>query len=214
MIPTRAPRAKSKFSRVPTGVKDRRLTKMWKLAANLAKEEEQKKQEEAAEKEAQAEDDSTTPVVRVGSKDLSDSRKKLKEDQAKEQATKSVDIKKKTGNTRKRDPTDIRLMTELSNLDLTAVPGVEIFHPDKRNQKLFEVTLVPQDGLWKGAKFKFNVKTPNGYPHEAPNVTCDTRVYHPNIDLQGKVCSYFSYFFQFHFQYLTFDLITHNLRFA
>jgi len=160
---------------------------MWKLAANLAKEEELKKQEEAAEKEAQN-DDATTPVVRVGSKDLSDSRKKLKEDQAKEQATKSVDIKKKAGNTRKRDPTDIRLMTELSNLDLSAVPGVEIFHPDKRNQKVFDVTLIPQDGLWKGAKFKFIVKTPNGYPHEAPNVTCDTRVYHPNIDLQGKVC--------------------------
>lgn len=161
---------------------------MWKLAANLAKEEELKKQEEAAEKEtAQAEGDPNTPVVRVGSKDLSDSRKKLKEDQAKEQATKSVDIKKKGGNTRKRDPTDIRLMTELSNLDLSAVPGVEICHPDKRNQKIFDVTLIPQDGLWKGAKFKFNVKTPNGYPHEAPNVTCDTRVYHPNIDLQGKV---------------------------
>jgi ubiquitin-conjugating enzyme E2 M len=164
---------------------------MWKLAANLAKEEEIKKQEEAQEKEkettTQAEGDVNTPVVRVGSKDLSDSRKKLKEEQAKEQATKSVDIKKKGGNTRKRDPTDIRLMTELSNLDLSAVPGVEICHPDKRNQKIFDVNLIPQDGLWKGAKFKFNVKTPNGYPHEAPNVTCDTRVYHPNIDLQGKV---------------------------
>jgi len=156
---------------------------MWKLAANLAKEEEAKKLEEKIAKEEQ-EQEQTTPVVRVGSKDLSDSRKKIKDE-----AAKTVDIKKKTtGNTRKRDPTDIRLMTELSNLDLSAVPGVEISHPDKRNQKIFDVNVVPQDGLWKGAKFKFVVKTPNGYPHDAPTVTCDTRVYHPNIDLQGKVC--------------------------
>jgi len=110
--------------------------------------------------------------------------KKIKE----EQAAKSVDIKKKAPNQRKRDPTDIRLMTELSNLDLSAVPGVEINHPDKRNQKIFDVIVIPQDGLWKSAKFKFVVKAPSGYPHEAPVVTCDTRVYHPNIDLQGKVC--------------------------
>jgi len=158
---------------------------MWKLAANLAKEEEQKKQElERAKEEVKENVDDTTPVVRVGSKELANSRKKIKDDAS----TKTVDIKKKGGNQRRRDPTDIRLMTELSGLDLSAVPGVEISHPDKRNQKVFDVTVVPQDGLWKGAKFKFVVKTPNGYPHDPPGVTCDTRVYHPNIDLQGKVC--------------------------
>lgn len=161
--------------------------KMWKLAANLAKEEEAKKAELERAKEEEAKEAESTPVVRVGSKELSDSRKKLKDDALAKEATKTVDIKKKTGNTRKRDPTDIRLMTELSGLDLSAVPGVEINHPDKRNQKIFDVTVVPQDGLWKGAKFKFVVKTPNGYPHDPPAVTCDTRVYHPNIDLQGKV---------------------------
>jgi len=163
---------------------------MWKLAANLAKEEEQKKQEQERAKEEAAKEqaEETSPVVRVGSKELSGSRKKLKDEALAKEATKTVDIKKKTGNQRKRDPTDIRLMTELSGLDLSAVPGVEINHPDKRNQKIFDVTVIPQDGLWKGAKFKFVVKTPNGYPHDPPAVSCDTRVYHPNIDLQGKVC--------------------------
>jgi len=143
---------------------------------------------ERAKEEEAKEVEETTPVVRVGSKELSGSRKKIKDDALAKEATKTVDIKKKGGNQRKRDPTDIRLMTELSGLDLSAVPGVEISHPDKRNQKVFDVIVVPQDGLWKGAKFKFVVKTPNGYPHDPPAVSCDTRVYHPNIDLQGKVC--------------------------
>ena len=26
------------------------------------------------------------------------------------------------------------------------------------------------------------------YPHEAPKVLCLTKIYHPNIDLEGKVC--------------------------
>lgn len=26
------------------------------------------------------------------------------------------------------------------------------------------------------------------YPHEPPKVKCETKVYHPNIDLEGNVC--------------------------
>ena len=34
----------------------------------------------------------------------------------------------------------------------------------------------------------FNFKVGLNYPHEAPKVKCETRVYHPNIDLEGNVC--------------------------
>ena len=29
---------------------------------------------------------------------------------------------------------------------------------------------------------------PDHYPHTPPKVTCQTRIYHPNINLEGKVC--------------------------
>ena len=46
----------------------------------------------------------------------------------------------------------------------------------------------PAEGFWSGGKFNFTMSIPKTYPHEAPKVHCNTKVYHPNIDLNGKVC--------------------------
>jgi ubiquitin-conjugating enzyme E2 M len=43
-------------------------------------------------------------------------------------------------------------------------------------------------GYYKGGRFVFNFKVGPSYPHEAPKVKCETKVYHPNIDLEGNVC--------------------------
>jgi len=40
----------------------------------------------------------------------------------------------------------------------------------------------------RGGKFSFSFKMPGSYPHEPPKVKCTTKVYHPNIDLEGNVC--------------------------
>ncbi|KAI3859218.1 hypothetical protein MKX03_034622 [Papaver bracteatum] len=37
-------------------------------------------------------------------------------------------------------------------------------------------------------EFEFTFQVPPSYPHEAPKVKCKTKVYHPNIDLEGNVC--------------------------
>ena len=48
-----------------------------------------------------------------------------------------------------------------------------------------EWTLKP---IYRGGKFGFSFNMPVSYPHEPPKVKCTTKVYHPNIDLEGNVC--------------------------
>lgn len=41
---------------------------------------------------------------------------------------------------------------------------------------------------YSGGTFLFSFQVPSVYPHEPPKVKCKTKVYHPNIDLEGNVC--------------------------
>ena len=50
------------------------------------------------------------------------------------------------------------------------------------------LTMMCCQGFYKGGKFTFSFKVSQNYPHEPPKVKCETRVYHPNIDLEGNVC--------------------------
>lgn len=52
----------------------------------------------------------------------------------------------------------------------------------------FELTIEPDEGMYKGGRFSFTFEISQGFPHEAPKVLCKEKIYHPNIDLQGKVC--------------------------
>mmetsp|Transcript_39208 Transcript_39208/g.91594 ORF Transcript_39208/g.91594 Transcript_39208/m.91594 type:complete len:184 (+) Transcript_39208:165-716(+) len=60
--------------------------------------------------------------------------------------------------------------------------------PVKDDIMAFNVTLKPDEGYWKGGAFTFSFAIPTDYPHTPPKVLCTTKVYHPNIDLEGKVC--------------------------
>ena len=52
----------------------------------------------------------------------------------------------------------------------------------------FEMVLVPDEGLYAGGAFLFRVDIPQSYPHDPPKVKCLTRLFHPNIDLNGNIC--------------------------
>lgn len=40
----------------------------------------------------------------------------------------------------------------------------------------------------QSTNFALHLKVGPNYPHEPPKVKCETKVYHPNIDLEGNVC--------------------------
>lgn len=57
----------------------------------------------------------------------------------------------------------------------------------EENLDAIRVEIVPNDGLYYGGRFEFEIKA-NDYPKNAPNVICITQIYHPNIDDQGEIC--------------------------
>src|SRR3954454_16259684 len=42
--------------------------------------------------------------------------------------------------------------------------------------------------MYKGGIFNFDFTINQNFPHDPPKVLCKQKIYHPNIDLEGKVC--------------------------
>jgi len=80
----------------------------------------------------------------------------------------------------------LRVHKDLSEID--PVPGTRLEFPDPNNLMIFQLYINPNDGLYKGAEFKFTITIPPTYPYDPPKAVCETMIYHPNIDWDGKVC--------------------------
>ena len=67
---------------------------------------------------------------------------------------------------------------------------MEVTFPDPANTMHMVLSVRPGRGsLWEGACVQFSLDfSPIDYPIKAPVVKCITRVYHPNISLEGAVC--------------------------
>jgi len=76
--------------------------------------------------------------------------------------------------------------TDIAELDGGKVAKIEFPNPNKLST--FNVSVTPDTGFWKGATYLFTFQIPDHYPHTPPKVHCETRIYHPNINLEGKVC--------------------------
>jgi len=82
---------------------------------------------------------------------------------------------------------ELRLQKDMSELNLGNNMSIEF--PDGKDKIMrFEITINPDEGMYKGGSFVFTFNVPKGYPHDAPKVKCLTKVFHPNIDLDGNIC--------------------------
>ena len=83
-------------------------------------------------------------------------------------------------------PRFARCPADISELSLPST--IELKFPDTENLLQFEVVVCPDEGFYRGGLFAFSFNVRKSYPHEPPKVKCHTKVYHPNIDLEGNVC--------------------------
>lgn len=60
--------------------------------------------------------------------------------------------------------------------------------PDPDDILNFVLTIEPDEGMYRTGRFTFDFAINQNFPHEPPKVRCREVIYHPNIDLAGKVC--------------------------
>lgn len=82
-----------------------------------------------------------------------------------------------------------RLLTkEAIEIEESIQPSCKVAFPDPNCLHQFVVTVVPDEGMWKGGTFEFEVEVPEEYNIKPPVVKCRTRIWHPNISENGDVC--------------------------
>uniref|UniRef100_A0A1D1Z313 NEDD8-conjugating enzyme Ubc12 n=1 Tax=Anthurium amnicola TaxID=1678845 RepID=A0A1D1Z313_9ARAE len=82
---------------------------------------------------------------------------------------------------------ELRLHKDISELNLPKSTSI-LFPNGKDDLMSFEVSIRPDEGYYLGGTFVFTFVVSPSYPYEPPKVKCKTKVYHPNIDLEGNVC--------------------------
>lgn len=85
----------------------------------------------------------------------------------------------------------LRLKKDLDSLELPAFAKLNIVRDpmsDFKQSPLLKLTISPNEGFYEGGNFVFDMEFNENYPIEPPAVRCLNRIFHPNIDTQGKIC--------------------------
>lgn len=90
------------------------------------------------------------------------------------------------GKKKKVTAAQLRVQKDLSELSLGSTMKTEF--PDPDDILNFILTIEPDEGMYRGGTFTFTFAINQNFPHEPPKVRCREKIYHPNIDLEGKVC--------------------------
>ena len=81
-----------------------------------------------------------------------------------------------------------RILKETKRLFKNPVEGV-VVTVDESNARYFKVTIRgAKDTPYEGGQFLLELFLPGDYPMSAPKTRFITRIYHPNIDLVGRIC--------------------------
>lgn len=66
--------------------------------------------------------------------------------------------------------------------------GITIYQKDDKINILQAVILGPEDTPYKNGTFHVEIVVPDNYPFSPPSIKFITKIYHPNIDDNGRIC--------------------------
>ncbi|KAM4738375.1 ubiquitin-conjugating enzyme E2 T isoform 1-T1 [Anableps anableps] len=81
-----------------------------------------------------------------------------------------------------------RLKRELQILSTEPPPGITCWQTEERIDDLRAQIVGGVGTPYEGGIFSLEVKIPERYPFEPPNIRFLTPIYHPNIDNSGRIC--------------------------
>ncbi|KAK6496778.1 Ubiquitin-conjugating enzyme E2 11 [Arthrobotrys musiformis] len=82
-----------------------------------------------------------------------------------------------------------RLQKELMQLMMSPSPGISAFPDDPCNLLKWTATIAgPDDTYFAGKNFKLSFTFPGDYPLQPPTVIFTTPMFHPNVDMAGRIC--------------------------
>ncbi|KAL7276426.1 Ubiquitin-conjugating enzyme E2 11 [Rhizina undulata] len=81
-----------------------------------------------------------------------------------------------------------RLQTELMQLMMSSTPGISAFPQDGNLLNWTGTIKGPEGTYYEGLTFKLSMEFPANYPMTAPTVLFMTPMFHPNVDMAGRIC--------------------------
>ncbi|KAL0634890.1 Ubiquitin-conjugating enzyme E2 11 [Maublancomyces gigas] len=81
-----------------------------------------------------------------------------------------------------------RLQAELMQLMMSSTPGISAFPQDGNLLSWTGTIKGPEDTYYSGLTFKLSLEFPSNYPMSPPTVLFTTPMFHPNVDMAGRIC--------------------------
>ncbi|XP_056635346.1 ubiquitin-conjugating enzyme E2 T-like [Diorhabda sublineata] len=81
-----------------------------------------------------------------------------------------------------------RLSRELTKITTYPPQGICVFAKDDTMNNLEAKITGPQDSPYKNGVFTLDIIIPDKYPFTPPSMKFITKIYHPNIDENGRIC--------------------------